>query len=181
MRVQNRYSPHAWGWTDTRGWSRHSLSVFPTRVGMDRSAVIQSTHQHRIPHTRGDGPLANQHTIFVCEYSPHAWGWTVEPSPLFTLKNVFPTRVGMDRAADRYEINANRIPHTRGDGPITPVGAYDMLMYSPHAWGWTQSRGNIGTASGVFPTRVGMDQPSPRFAQYLHSIPHTRGDGPLAR
>ena len=55
---------------------------------------------------------------------------------------VFPTRVGMNRATIRAVGRANSVPHTRGDEPkAASVG---------------------GGVVGVFPTRVGMNRRSVR-------------------
>ena len=91
------YSPHAWGWTGfhvhepstgvsiphTRGdgpdeiqGGGKCISVFPTRVGMDRRMIPNTTEPICIPHTRGDGPAGRPLTMTAWGYSPHAWGWT---------------------------------------------------------------------------------------------------------
>ena len=50
--------------------------VFPTRVGMDQwISTTQGTET---------------------QYSPHAWGWTINKLGEYRDKWVFPTRVGMD-------------------------------------------------------------------------------------
>ena len=72
---------------------------------------------NRIPHTRGDGPLVN----FLD----------------FQFREVFPTRVGMDRGVAFIKSVHKRIPHTRGDGP------FFIRSYA--------------ASYNVFPTRVGMD------------------------
>ena len=53
-----------------------------------------------------------------------------------------------------------------------------MMMFSPHAWGWTD-RGLVGVGYlSVFPTRVGVDRPGPRPPKPDPCFPHTRGGGP---
>ena len=51
---------------------------------------------------------------------------------------VFPTRVGVDRA--------NIVSKTM------------LIVFSPHAWGWTVWKTNVALANYVFPTRVGVDR-----------------------
>jgi len=93
----SQYSPHAWGWTVRASFVAKFLSVFPTRVGMDRSLQNLELFWECIPHTRGDGP-GGQNVLFgPIRYSPHAWGWTVIPIEQPSFFGVFPTRVGMDR------------------------------------------------------------------------------------
>ncbi len=91
------FSPHAWGWTALRRRDLHTRSVFPTRVGMDRSSRIPNLLLLSFPHTRGDGPMQSQISQQKIEFSPHAWGWTVCSLRAWRLHRVFPTRVGMDR------------------------------------------------------------------------------------
>src|ERR1035438_8140459 len=45
-----RYSPPAWGWSDSAGEYLPSEDVFPTRVGMVRLVVSEYFHQCSIPH-----------------------------------------------------------------------------------------------------------------------------------
>ena len=48
---------------------------------------------------------------------------------------VFPTRVGMNRADGRCRISPCGVPHTRGDEPKTQACMTVALACSPHAWG----------------------------------------------
>ena len=70
------YSPRVWGWTDDP-WSRLAeATVFPTRVGVDRSATEGGTYYDCIPHACGGGPHAEQYIGPEPTYSPRVWGWT---------------------------------------------------------------------------------------------------------
>ena len=51
------FSPHAWGWTAMSSNSHNCLYVFPTRVGVDRTALLFLRCPARFPHTRGGGPV----------------------------------------------------------------------------------------------------------------------------
>ncbi len=140
LKVLFLYSPHAWGWTETHEEKPMYRVVFPTRVGMDRRAVTSTKLPVRIPHTRGDGPNTSEIISYAVTYSPHAWGWTVPHAPRRRQSSVFPTRVGMDRREKGQEKKINRIPHTRGDGPVLSDFNGCGYTYSPHAWGWTVNR-----------------------------------------
>lgn len=48
---------------------------------------------------------------------------------------VFPTRVGMNRAALYGTSLSVRIPHMRGDEPSGWLPRASLFRYSPHAWG----------------------------------------------
>jgi len=50
------FSPLAWGWSDPTRHRTLSPAVFPTRVGMVRSAPSIWKLRNRFPHSRGDGP-----------------------------------------------------------------------------------------------------------------------------
>ncbi len=86
----------------------------------------------------------------------------------------------MDHQDDNATRLAKRIPHTRGDGPYYIPLASLPSAYSPHAWGWTTDANGEEHIVKVFPTRVGMDRADAGVAIKIGSIPHTRGDGPLA-
>ena len=92
--------------------------------------------------------------------------------------DVFPTHVGMDRALPDIPIEAQCIPHARGDGP-TPCGDLaPTLPYSPRTWGWTEVDEGPRQVLEVFPTHVGMDRMFTASNDYENRIPHARGDGP---
>ena len=55
-KLNDEFSPHAWGWTVGRGPDQVERRVFPTRVGMDRIAGGSLRWEPGFPHTRGDGP-----------------------------------------------------------------------------------------------------------------------------
>ena len=93
----NKYSPHAWGWTDPPVGNGVGALVFPTPVGVDRSSTPTTARRSCIPHMRGGGPWVDAGTTYYLEYSPHAWGWT--------------------ELLDGSGLNLHRIPHTRGGGP----------------------------------------------------------------
>ena len=71
------YSPRPWGWTDVTVFATRPILVFPTPVGMDRSASRGISQTRSIPHARGDGPMARGGRSGRHEYSPRPWGWTV--------------------------------------------------------------------------------------------------------
>ncbi|KAF0093298.1 MAG: hypothetical protein E1N59_2990 [Puniceicoccaceae bacterium 5H] len=175
------YSPPAWGWTGTEADSRLCLTVFPTRVGMDRSDDQRKHETHGIPHPRGDGPHLANAFVPSMRYSPPAWGWTVVLVLELVICDVFPTRVGMDRRLSRIHRLPQRIPHPRGDGPLRMARSLDLRVYSPPAWGWTASDPHPTRQGCVFPTRVGMDRNQQRIGTIECSIPHPRGDGPPLR
>ena len=172
------YSPHAWGWTAGLIAACSRNLVFPTRVGMDRLSSATPETCFSIPHTRGDGPCWTMTMCCPGMYSPHAWGWTDLSDTGRRDAAVFPTRVGMDRY-DEAQLQAYRsIPHTRGDGPMLASGDSAGFLYSPHAWGWTDTRLSASLCALVFPTRVGMDRSQSLQPEGRRCIPHTRGDGP---
>jgi hypothetical protein len=95
--IYGLFSPHAWGWTAASSIVATDGSVFPTRVGMDRSMIRLTAHSRCFPHTRGDGPCISAMTPRSFAFSPHAWGWTGAQAQRVPLAPCF--------------------PHTRGDGP----------------------------------------------------------------
>ncbi len=73
--------------------------MFPTRVGMDRMSSRTRAWPSCVPHARGDGPPEQGVQTWAFGCSPRAWGWTGGRTVMGLFTNVFPTRVGMDRAA----------------------------------------------------------------------------------
>src|SRR5271165_2551655 len=72
-------------------------------------------------------------------------------------------------------------PHTRGDGPGITVWKNELMVFSPHAWGWSGHIGKHQNGILVLPTRVGMVRRFGIALRYTHRSPHTRGDGPIAQ
>ncbi len=195
---QQRFSPHAWGWSGPAWGFSNRFNVFPTRVGMVRRPAdrrrqkvvfptrVGMVRQRRrrcagaasFPHTRGDGPDIRQLSEVPVRFSPHAWGWSVGGGEIRRRHFVFPTRVGMVRTTLTTGEEGWRFPHTRGDGPHAVNGFIRELVFSPHAWGWSADLSARNRSSPVFPTRVGMVRWSRPIPSPPGCFPHTRGDGP---
>ncbi len=71
-----RFSPHAWGWSAHAQENARTFTVLPTRVGMVRRCVGCACMKSRSPHTRGDGPGRRGPQGLPEQFSPHAWGWS---------------------------------------------------------------------------------------------------------
>lgn len=56
VKRDSSFSPHAWGCAAGCPILCGDSSVFPTRVGMDRSTRTRRPFILRLPHTCGDGP-----------------------------------------------------------------------------------------------------------------------------
>ena len=173
------FSPHAWGWSGQGQFAREGQPVFPTRVGMVRPIRAIIIAPPCFPHTRGDGPAACNVSRFFMMFSPHAWGWSVIGRIGCVCGGVFPTRVGMVRRAWGNLARGWSFPHTRGDGPLSFGHSTFDVVFSPHAWGWSEKERRPRCVASVFPTRVGMVRPRGGADYYWHRFPHTRGDGPM--
>ncbi len=121
-----------------------------------------------------------QSEFFFLRFSPHAWGWTLASHCYNRPTVVFPTRVGVDRFADKGQYNSTSFPHTRGGGPCAIAWKLETVEFSPHAWGWTVSLRLVVGFDRVFPTRVGVDRSLRQFGLSSCGFPHTRGGGPCA-
>ena len=156
--MPSMFSPHAWGWTGHGTTNFDDSTVLPTRVGVDRQDAGVAVRDVRSPHTRGGGPMFSRIPFTMLLFSPHAWGWTDQQLP--------------------FHSGHRRSPHTRGGGPVAALVAATEEQFSPHAWGWTVRPTHKGRATGVLPTRVGVDRCASSFPSVRHSSPHTRGGGP---
>ena len=115
------------------------VDVFPTRVGVDRRLSTPLIVLRSFPHTRGGGPEIPNLPESRLAFSPHAWGWTVKLSTKNDFDSVFPTRVGVDRLQALVARLPGSFPHTRGGGPYGREILRRVSMFSPHAWGWTET------------------------------------------
>ena len=172
------FSPPAWGWSAIEERDDVIRSVFPTRVGMVRGWRRCTTSIVGFPHPRGDGPQVYDLVTFLGRFSPPAWGWSGPRANMTTENTVFPTRVGMVRAAKPWRGTAGSFPHPRGDGPFWRTSKAGPLMFSPPAWGWSARSMHALRLENVFPTRVGMVRLAGGRLTIRVCFPHPRGDGP---
>ena len=118
-----------------------ALSVYPTRVGMNRNTPVSLHIAGRIPHASGDEPSTRR-------------------GPLRRLR-VYPTRVGMNRLYDNTRYIASCIPHASGDEPSCMLVLTERKTSIPHASG--DEPGylyKLEMSKDVYPTRVGMNRGS---------------------
>ena len=96
-------------------------------------------------------------------------------------RQVFPTRVGVDRVMLFSRFKVKRFPHTRGGGPYAISCVRDQLMFSPHAWGWTVFA-VVRCPSPPFSPHVwGWTETPQHHGLERERFPHTRGGGPQHR
>ena len=172
------FSPPAWGWSELLRLQLQLGEVLPTRVGMVRASSRLYHPSNGSPHPRGDGPAAGQDVMSADEFSPPAWGWSVDLRGRNRGRVVLPTRVGMVRNPHAYPPVEIRSPHPRGDGPVSTAAALVENKFSPPAWGWSARAPPGCGRSLVLPTRVGMVRSSVSLGRLPLRSPHPRGDGP---
>ena len=199
--AQRAFSPRAWGWTGPPSPPPGEVTVFPTRVGVDRRQPRRGGGLPRFPHARGGGPFFEGLKVIRDPFSPRAWGWTgaivakakslsvfptrvgvdrhIPRAPLAWF--VFPTRVGVDRSGAQLHSPPRSFPHARGGGPPPPSRFWRVGQFSPRAWGWTGSQRYSRKTRCVFPTRVGVDRGGRGRSFAFRRFPHARGGGPWAQ
>ncbi len=114
-----------------------SVCVFPTPVGMVRSAGLGITLFYRFSHARGDGPALIRNPPTASPFFPRPWGWSVPEAPGRGRRAVFPTPVGMVRVWVTVLLSPLSFPHARGDGPLYAAAKAIDRKFSPRPWGWS--------------------------------------------
>ena len=131
-----KFSPRAWGWSESRSRRALQMAVLPTCVGMVRA----------IPSV-----------LRAMAFSPRAWGWSVQvcttiaatersphvrgDGPLMAIRirehlSVLPTCVGMVR--HRISRGSEYVFSPRAWGWSGPrSGCHQRREFSPRAWGWS--------------------------------------------
>jgi len=71
------FSPRAWGWSENLLRGHLPSEVLPTCVGMVRKCKLTTGAAVCSPHVRGDGPQLCGPVALFAEFSPRAWGWSV--------------------------------------------------------------------------------------------------------
>ena len=90
-----RSSPRAWGCFQILHPRRGGHYVFPTGVGMFLTKDDRVKDAYSLPHGRGDVSEFDGFSRSQRESSPRAWGCFLMPSFLSSIRDVFPTGVGM--------------------------------------------------------------------------------------
>ena len=130
------------------------------------------------PHVRGDGPLSHLTLDRFKTFSPRAWGWSAMSIYHAMSGAVLPTCVGMVRYARRHHRQSRGSPHVRGDGPPRASTSIEPRVFSPRAWGWSETASARRVRRDVLPTCVGMVRAFTRRSTRSSRSPHVRGDGP---
>ena len=66
----------------------------------------------------------------------------------------------------------------RGDGPFDDWLENNRGLFSPRAWGWSETARHAARRDGVLPTCVGMVRQEAAQKVWAERSPHVRGDGP---
>ena len=198
-----KFSPQAWGCTVIKFRGGIPTAFSPQAWGC---TVASSECDHRVsrfPHRRGGVPATVSSMQQRKAFSPQAWGCTVlrlgryrrtgrfphrrggVPGPQYgEVKEhiVFPTGVGVYRVTCAWAMLCWSFPHRRGGVPtMNFAGGVRIQLFSPQAWGCTESRRSHGGDSQVFPTGVGVYRSHVLAAITETRFPHRRGGVPLAR
>ena len=179
----------------------------PAHAGMDRGQHRRQIARIGLPRTRGDGPQYRTRRPCVWPAPPHTrgwtqrielgfervagspahagmdpWpntrGWTVEAVPRGTDGEGSPAHAGMDPRARATVLSANRLPRTRGDGPLVFPQPQLALQAPPHTRGWTRRCIETHVIAGGSPAHAGMDRTLSVDGAFATGLPRTRGDGP---
>ena len=153
------FSPHAWGCTVSVARIVQDEMVFPTCVGVYRCGPKCGVARNRFPHMRGGVPNARPGTLRSTRF-PHMRGGV---PPLAAIWH-----------------SSIRFPHMRGGVPLDSESTRTVGMFSPHAWGCTESPLIKIGATGVFPTCVGVYRVRHHRSDHTGSFPHMRGGVPEA-
>ena len=145
---------------------------------MDPSRPNKPSSLSGLPRTRGDGPVAGLLPAQLFEASPHTRGWTPLPSVHDGRLIGFPAHAGMDPTDIGMHVYSERLPRTRGDGPVCKRCGLQVGEASPHTRGWTLSECRQPQEHGGFPAHAGMDPHGPLRQRRIVRLPRTRGDGP---
>ena len=171
-------SPHTRGWTQQVTALQQQPGGFPAHAGMDPGRRRLTSGRRGLPRTRGDGPVVPVPVHDAHPASPHTRGWTRPRRRRSRRHRGFPAHAGMDPKRLCRWPSPDRLPRTRGDGPMSARLRARRREASPHTRGWTRGVRGEGRTSPGFPAHAGMDPPPRRSRRGRPGLPRTRGDGP---
>ena len=137
--------------------------------------------EKRLPRTRGDGPQSPPTIRPQRAAPPHTRGWTLIGKFKADDGRGSPAHAGMDPTLALSSSTVNRLPRTRGDGPVPPRGDVGVVGAPPHTRGWTRQFGDAGRNAAGSPAHAGMDPARAAWCGLIARLPRTRGDGPRPR
>ena len=134
------FSPRKWGCSAHAVHAPFLHVVFPTQVGMFRTANAKSEIRTRFPHASGDVPWRTAPASGQYTFSPRKWGCSGALVPVIWRFPVFPTQVGMFRAATSRSMPSRSFPHASGDVPYGQYRSVTVTTFSPRKWGCSAAR-----------------------------------------
>ena len=177
-KIERKAPPHTRGWSQRhRDCSRRSDGS-PAHAGMVPREGPAGLRGRGLPRTRGDGPRSFFVRLRATWAPPHTRGWSLHPQAAIALGFGSPAHAGMVPRTRRPRADTDRLPRTRGDGPLRLRCSGFMPAAPPHTRGWSlRVRARHARPSGS-PAHAGMVPPSDRAPRWRARLPRTRGDGP---
>ncbi len=134
---------------------------------------------HRLPRSRGDGPLPRHDHVHGQKAPPLTRGWTHDLGVTLCIDAGSPAHAGMDPPTHGRSSPRPGLPRSRGDGPGTAPPVDGWSKAPPLTRGWTPFAKVAPTLSRGSPAHAGMD-PTTNCADVDRAgLPRSRGDGPL--
>ena len=111
------FTPHARGSTSLRTGKTKDPSVYPACAGIDPVLLGQPRQIFRLPRMRGDRPQRPDHSLILCQFTPHARGSTSDKCFAVLRGQVYPACAGIDLSLPPMIAVRTRLPRMRGDRP----------------------------------------------------------------
>ena len=150
-------------------------SVFPTPVGVFRSADRGRAPAASLPHARGGVSRSHRHGAASTASSPRPWGCFCRFASIPAHVRVFPTPVGVFLSITGMPIWSVSLPHARGGVSLFAPGWRSCRWSSPRPWGCFFFLRFIISLRSVFPTPVGVFLPLGAARVIYGCLPHARG------
>ena len=171
-------APHTRGWALIGDLDTLITRGCPAHAGMGPPSLATWQKLHRLPRTRGDGPITTNHVVCGQGVAPHTRGWALlhlqSPPPFLGC----PAHAGMGLNKPSTVGTDTWLPRTRGDGPHAIYTPDEARMVAPHTRGWALERVQALKRSMGCPAHAGMGPAQTAGLQAIHRLPRTRGDGP---
>ena len=170
--------PHTRGWTPDRELPGGHIEGSPAHAGMDPGSRSSGSAWDGLPRTRGDGPWKYCGAPERMSAPPHTRGWTRGRRMAARGARGSPAHAGMDPSRNLEWHPADRLPRTRGDGPVARDADGLSGEAPPHTRGWTPDSKHLQPPRLGSPAHAGMDLAQMGRLFRSNRLPRTRGDGP---
>ena len=165
-----------WGLRAASRTVREAGQMFPTHVGIARTALASSDRGHYVPYACGDCAPPKLAVRKVKQCSLRMWGLRDSAAPPVDDHDMFPTHVGIARPSTRRGMDSPDVPYACGDCARSFALFFVLFLCSLRMWGLRVFFLYRPFFAYMFPTHVGIARVPAIHSALARHVPYACGD-----